>query len=66
MFKLEFETDNNVFLDQPDAEVARILQAVADQVFDLGDRNGAIRDVNGNTIGRWTLEIEAALENDNG
>lgn len=61
-FKLEFETENNVFLDQPDAEVSRILRNVADCVFDCGDREGVIMDMHGNSIGRWTFKIDADLE----
>lgn len=54
MFKLTIKTDNAAFTDDPDAEVARILRAAADRV-ENGEMPGALRDINGNTVGRFEL-----------
>lgn len=56
MFRLEFETDNNAFVEDAHGEIARILTGVA---MDLSEGRasledgGNIRDVNGNTVGKW-------------
>lgn len=64
-FKLEFETGNSAFADDPEnEEVARILRGVADRVYE-GRRDtwssalaGIVRDSNGNTVGRWELTAD--------
>ena len=56
MFKLEIETDNAAFADDPWVEIARILRAVADRVELHGDRASRIRDANGNSVGRFEYE----------
>lgn len=55
MFELMFTTDNAAFEgDGGNAEVARILRAIAERVeADAG--SGSVRDVNGNRIGEWKL-----------
>lgn len=54
MFKLEFETDNAAFEYGAGTETNRILRDVARRIKD-GDLDGKIRDLNGNTIGSYTL-----------
>ena len=65
-FTLKIDTDNAAFYDDSDGdafdpgpELARIFRELADQVEE-GDlyAEGAVRDVNGNTVGRWTLSKE--------
>lgn len=62
-FNLSIDMDNAAFdpdlLDgSPNAEVARILRDLADRLdSDEGSMaaQGSVRDVNGNTVGTWTL-----------
>jgi hypothetical protein len=49
-FKLEIETDNAAFADDYNAEIARILRAVADKI-ERGIIDARILDINGNTVG---------------
>lgn len=53
MFALEFETFNAAF-DTLEHETARILFAIARSV-EHGETHGKVRDINGNTIGKWEL-----------
>ena len=55
MFKLEFSTDNAAFEDS--LEVVVILERIAQKVKG-GDTFGAVKDSNGNTVGRWSLSEE--------
>ena len=59
MFTLTIKTDNAAFADDPRPEVARILRKLADRVDDeTGDTSWSVRDINGNTVGHWTLTTE--------
>ena len=62
--KIEFNTDNaafnpfegdgsNAYPSEP--EISRILTIVVDQLAN-GTTEAPIRDINGNTIGRWSWE----------
>jgi len=58
-FKLEIQCDNAVFEDQCGDEVARILKRAADQIeggkrIVLGGFTMPLRDVYGNTVGKFT------------
>jgi hypothetical protein len=55
MFTLAFNTDNEAFENAPYDEPARILRLAADAVEDAQE-SGKIRDINGNTIGRWQFD----------
>lgn len=65
MFQLTINTDNAAFGDGDNAaeacELARILRMLA-ETFDsdgwVGDE-GRLRDINGNTVGNWTLTEES-------
>ena len=52
-FVLRFKTDNAAF-DEPEAECARILRAIADKL-ENGRVAGKCQDVNGNSVGLWSL-----------
>jgi len=54
MFKIEFETRNAAFGEDPARETARILRKWADLIEDRGDAfySGPVRDLNGNRIGK--------------
>lgn len=53
-FKLEFSTANAAFEESPEEEAARILKDVASKL--VNDHTaGPIRDINGNTVGEWSL-----------
>lgn len=58
MFTLKFSTDNAAFDEMTDGVVATLRQ-VAQAIENDGrlgvTDGGSIRDVNGNTIGRWEL-----------
>ncbi len=54
MFTLTIDTDNAAFEHGPRQEVGRILREVA-QSLKAGDTEGRIRDVNGNTVGSFSL-----------
>lgn len=56
MFRLEIETDNAAFEEDPSAEVARIL-AVAAVRIKGGYTAGELRDINGNFVGRFDLTL---------
>jgi hypothetical protein len=53
MFKLEIQLGNAAMRSSED--VAAALRAVSEKV-DAGDTAGIVRDANGNTVGRWTLQ----------
>jgi hypothetical protein len=58
MFYLQFETDNAAFEDDLLREISRILADISLHFEHRSDENsadGRIRDINGNTIGRWKL-----------
>lgn len=57
MFQLHFDTSNEAFSDSPAREAARILRKVARRL-ESGETDGRIRDVNGNTVGRFDLTEE--------
>ena len=61
MFKLEFETDGAAFADGHEgrAEIATILNLLAVRIWKGSDTEGPIRDSNGNTIGRWSMDSTA-------
>lgn len=52
MFRLEIDTDNAAF-EYP-SELGRLLREVADKL-DAGKVSGKVRDINGNTCGKWEL-----------
>lgn len=55
MFQVKFKTDNAAF-EGPflQEETTRILQALI-KLIERGHTGGAVRDVNGNTVGQWSL-----------
>lgn len=60
MLIIQFETDNAAFpWDESEsaarAEVSRVLTSIATRVGNGWD-GGITRDINGNHIGKWTLE----------
>lgn len=50
MFKIEIDMDNDAFEGDTEAEVARILRALAEDV-ENGDMERHLRDYNGNQVG---------------
>lgn len=73
-FSLHIATDNAAFGEDPSNELARILRATADLLNNRGGldptdhRHGAnvatVRDVNGNTCGRWFWTDRYATHDD--
>lgn len=57
-FEINMRSGNAAFSDgNAPHETARILRETADRI-DRGDTDGNLRDINGNTIGHFVLEIE--------
>ena len=56
-FTLSIRSDNEAFADNAGAEVARILRAVADSIAAGAEGNFRLLDLNGNGVGRASLEI---------
>jgi len=58
-FVLSFDMDNDAFAGDPGTEAADILDRLAknvrDTYLDEGD-GGNLLDVNGNTVGHWSVE----------
>jgi hypothetical protein len=56
VFTVTFRTANAAFTEDgdPSAETARLLHDIAERV-ETGHRSGPVVDVNGNTVGTWTL-----------
>jgi len=52
--KIEFETDNAAFKDDP-AEVSRILHEIAERM-QAGETGGTIRDTNGQPVGDYCFK----------
>lgn len=52
MFKLTIETGNDAFADEPNEELARLLEKAA-QRLRSGYVSDTLRDSNGNTVGKW-------------
>jgi hypothetical protein len=64
MFRVEIETSNAAFANQPGEELASILTEVAEKLRDgLGYApdatfSGLVRDSNGNNVGMWQYTAE--------
>lgn len=57
MFTLMVKTDTAAFEDP--GELGRIMREVANRVrYVEGELSGVARDINGNTVGHWTLTTE--------
>lgn len=57
MFKLEFDTTNDVFDENGKQEIRRILNRIYNDVY-FGRHEGIIHDINGNQIGYWISNNE--------
>lgn len=61
MLKLEIKTggaafsENDVLTYEGRSEIARLLRKISVQI-DTGDSDGVIIDINGNKVGRWSLD----------
>ena len=59
MVKISFETDNAAFHDElgysKRYEIMRILKNITRRI-DNGDTEGKVMDVNGNSIGQWSID----------
>ncbi len=57
-FRLDIETNNAVFAEQPGIECARLLRQAAENV-EAGALCENLSDVNGNSVGFWRLDMGA-------
>ncbi|MCQ4311725.1 hypothetical protein NAV33_07425 [Pseudomonas stutzeri] len=55
--RINIETGNSAFEDEPATEVARILRKLADQ-FENGDFPQTVRDINGNLCGEVIVSLD--------
>lgn len=55
MFKLNFETENEVFTENKEMEIIGILANIMSLIGN-GRTIGVISDSNGNSIGEWEIE----------
>jgi hypothetical protein len=55
--KIEIDTCNDAFRENPGAEVARILRNAADKIEYGSEIDFPLRDENGNTVGQVSFEI---------
>jgi hypothetical protein len=55
-FELELETDNEEFVEDPHGAIVRVLLNVA-RDMSLGQKMDVCRDVNGNSVGTYTLYV---------
>lgn len=53
---ITIETGNAAFEDSPTAEIGRILRSLADRFERYGTHPENLRDINGNTCGKVTIE----------
>jgi len=53
--KIEFSTDNAAFEAPADYMIATVLREIAMKI-EGGKTEGAVVDINGNTIGQWSIE----------
>lgn len=59
-FDLTLESGNEAFDASPSEEVARILLETANRLVSHGAMSGQLRDINGNSVGRFVLDVEEA------
>jgi hypothetical protein len=55
-FIVTIECNNDAFVDDPNAEVARILHKIADRLTAADEIAGRVNDVNGNRVGTFAYE----------
>lgn len=55
-FILRIDTDNAAFDDDCNAELARILVRIANELY-VGVPPTPIRDINGNTVGSYSWDV---------
>lgn len=61
MLKLEIKTggaafsEDDVLTYEGRSEIARLLRKISVKI-ETGDSDGVIMDINGNKVGRWTLD----------
>lgn len=54
-FTLEVEMDNDAFVVAPGHQLALILDHAKAQILDQGMTEAPLMDINGNTVGRWSI-----------
>ena len=57
-FRVEIITDNAAFGDNPESELSRILDELANEVFEEPREEFILRDDNGNTVGKATWKSD--------
>lgn len=62
-FHLEIQSGNAAFQDDATGELSRIICEIAGQI-DCGRNHGSCKDLNGNTVGKWWLDVEVSGDSD--
>lgn len=57
-FSLSFDSGNEAIVNDPELETIIILRKIAEKIEIHGKRYGAVKEHNGNTIGKWSLDVE--------
>lgn len=63
-FTFNIETNNTAIADEGgEHEIARILRITADRI-ENGEDSGNLRDINGGTVGTWSMNLPSAQDED--
>jgi len=56
-FKCEINMDNDAFAHDPHEELSKLIEKISNEVDEWAcvERTKAIRDSNGNKVGKWTI-----------
>lgn len=54
-FTMKINMDNAAFDRGDGRELARLLREAATRLADVGESDGTLRDINGNTVGSWEI-----------
>jgi hypothetical protein len=68
-FEVNIESGNAALVQDPNAEVIRILQKIIAVLADnppASGVGGVVKDINGNTVGDWGLYVETKQQDDEG
>jgi len=60
-FKLKIIMENDAFVENENQELSRILMRLTTRLEE-GEISGNLRDINGNTVGRFSKEMETPID----
>lgn len=62
--RIDFDSDNAAFDDDPVGETVRILRDIAEKIESGRQGDSAIHDINGNNLGDWYFVVDDEDEED--